>query len=102
MKCFLISDNHTTLAGMRLAGVEGVVVHEREEILNELKKARASDDIGIVIITELAAEKIKNELDTMKCSSGLPIIIEIPDRHGTRRSPDFLTRNIKESIGVKI
>jgi len=38
----------------------------------------------------------------MKLSSGLPIIIEIPDRHGTRRPPDFLTRNIKESIGVKI
>ncbi len=29
MKCFLISDNSTTLAGMRLAGIEGVVVHER-------------------------------------------------------------------------
>ena len=40
MKCFLISDNSTTLAGMRLAGIEGVVVHEREEVLNELKKLK--------------------------------------------------------------
>ena len=29
MKLFLISDNIDTYTGMRLAGVEGVVVHER-------------------------------------------------------------------------
>ena len=32
MKMFLISDNIDTYTGMRLAGVEGVVVHEREEL----------------------------------------------------------------------
>ena len=30
MKMYLISDNIDTYTGMRLAGVEGVVVHERE------------------------------------------------------------------------
>ena len=28
MKMYLISDNIDTLTGMRLAGVEGVIVHE--------------------------------------------------------------------------
>lgn len=102
MKCFLISDNRTTLAGMRLAGIEGVVVHEREEVLNELKKLKKSRDIGIVIITEILAEKVRHELDLMKRSNSLPAIIEIPDRHGFRRSPDFLTKYIRESIGVQI
>ena len=32
MKMFLISDNVDTYTGMRLAGVEGVVVHEKEEL----------------------------------------------------------------------
>ena len=32
MKMFLISDNIDTYTGLRLAGVEGVVVHEREEL----------------------------------------------------------------------
>ena len=31
MKFFLISDNIDTQMGMRLAGIEGVVVHERQE-----------------------------------------------------------------------
>lgn len=32
MKMYLISDNVDTLTGMRLAGVDGIVVHERDEL----------------------------------------------------------------------
>lgn len=102
MKVFVISDNAHTLTGMRLAGVEGVVVHEKEEVLNELKKIKESRDTGILIVTELLAEKVHKELVRMKLSSSLPIIIEIPDRHGSRRPTDFLTKYIRESIGLKI
>jgi len=87
---------------MRLAGVEGVVVHEREEILKELEKVREDQEIGILLITELLMERVQPELNEMKLSSRLPTIVEIPDRHGTRRPPDFLTRYIRESIGIKI
>ena len=38
MKMYLISDNVDTLTGMRLAGVEGVVVHGRKEAKPQLKK----------------------------------------------------------------
>ncbi|NCO24511.1 MAG: ATP synthase subunit F [bacterium] len=102
MKVFIISDNTHTLTGMRLSGIEGVVVHEREEILKELAKVKKNRDIGIILITELLAERVKLELDEIKLSSSLPIIVEIPDRHGLRRPPDFLTRYIRESIGLKI
>ena len=37
MKMFLISDNVDTYTGMRLAGVDGVVVHEREELYEALQ-----------------------------------------------------------------
>lgn len=102
MKVFILSDNTHTLTGMRLSGVEGVVVHEREDILKELAKAKEKRDIGILLITELLAERVQLELNQMKLSRSLPIIVEIPDRHGTRRPPDFLTRYIRESIGLKI
>src|SRR4030042_5912673 len=102
MKVFIISDNTHTLTGMRLSGVEGVVVHEREKILKEWAKVKKNRDIGIILITELLAERVKLELNEMKLSVSLPIIVEIPDRHGPRRPPDFLTRYIRESIGLKI
>ena len=38
MKMYLISDNIDTWTGMRLAGVEGAVVHEKEELKAELDK----------------------------------------------------------------
>jgi V/A-type H+-transporting ATPase subunit F len=102
MKIFLISDNTHTLAGMRLSGVEGIVVHEREEILRELEKIKGKKDLGILLITELLVEKVQSEINEMKLSRNLPIIVEIPDRHGSRRLPDFLTGYIRESIGLKI
>ncbi|MCG0275320.1 MAG: V-type ATP synthase subunit F [Thermosediminibacteraceae bacterium] len=102
MKAFVLSDNIDTLTGMRLAGIDGKIVHEKEEILRELKEIYEKKDIGLVIITEGLAEKVKDEIHRLKLKKGLPIIIEVPDRHGSRRPPDFLTRYIKESVGIKI
>ena len=41
MKMYLISDNIDTWTGMRLAGVDGAVVHERDELKRELDKVLA-------------------------------------------------------------
>ena len=49
---FLISDNIDTCTGMRLAGVEGVVVHERDELKDALEKAIADKEIGVLLLTE--------------------------------------------------
>ena len=38
MKFYLISDNTDTLMGMRLAGIEGVVAHEEDEVISVLEK----------------------------------------------------------------
>jgi len=54
MKMYLISDNIDTLTGMRLAGVEGAVVHKREELKEELEVV-----VGLVerCVTEDLAER---------------------------------------------
>ena len=36
MKMYLISDNVDTYTGMRLAGVDGIVVHEQDELKQAL------------------------------------------------------------------
>ena len=48
MKMFLISDNVDTYTGMRLAGVDGVVAHERSELHDALQKVMDDKSIGIV------------------------------------------------------
>ena len=46
MKMFLISDNVDTYTGMRLAGVDGVVVHEREELREALGECAVRQERG--------------------------------------------------------
>ena len=41
MKFYLISDNIDTQIGMRLAGVEGVVVHTSDEVGSALDRYKA-------------------------------------------------------------
>ena len=50
MRFYLISDNVDTQVGMRLAGIEGVVVHEREEVEHALRSAMAMEDVAVVLI----------------------------------------------------
>ena len=48
MKFFLISDNIDTQMGMRLAGIEGVVAHEAEEV--EAAVQLAVQDLSLIHI----------------------------------------------------
>ena len=82
MKMFLISDNVDTQTGMRLAGVEGVVVHEREELYDTLQKTLADKEIGIILLTEKFGKEFPDILEDVRLNHKLPLLIEIPDRHG--------------------
>ena len=102
MKMFLISDNVDTQTDMRLAGVEGVVVHEREELYDTLQKTLADKEIGIILLTEKFGKEFPDILEDVRLNHKLPLLIEIPDRHGTGREQDFITSFVNESIGLKL
>ena len=102
MKMFLISDNIDTYTGMRLAGVEGVVVHEREELHRALEEAISNKENGIILLTEKFGKELPDIIDDVRLNHKLPLLIEIPDRHGTGRAPDFITSYVNEAIGLKL
>lgn len=102
MKMFLISDNVDTLTGMRLAGVEGCIVHERAELRKALEDAIANKENGIIILTEKFGREFPDIIDDVRLNRRLPLLIEIPDRHGTGRKPDFITSYVSEAIGIKL
>ena len=77
MKFFLISDNVDTKMGMRFAGIEGVVVHQEDEVRSELEKAVNRDDIAVILITETLV-------------------------HGNGRTKDSITKYVQDAIGVKL
>ncbi len=102
MKMYLISDNIDTLIGMRLVGVEGAVVHEKAELKQELDKVLADKEIGVVLLTEKFGKEFPDIIDDVKLNRKLPLIVEIPDRHGTGRKPNFITDYVNEAIGLKL
>ena len=102
MKMFLVSDNIDTYTGMRLAGVEGVVVHEREELHRALEEAISNKENGIILLTEKFGKEFPDIIDDVRLNHKLPLLIEIPDRHGTGRAPDFITSYVNEAIGLKL
>jgi len=102
MRIYLISDNVDTRTGMRLVGVDGAVVHAQEELKAELEKVMVDKDIGIVLIMEKLSKQFPDIIKEIKLTRSLPLLVEIPDRHGTGRTKDFLTSYVKEAIGVKL
>ena len=71
MRFYLISDNVDTQVGMRLAGIEGVVVHEAEEVRRELTKAMDMEDVVNSIRRSTTmrrnnAKRLKKKLQNLK------------------------------------
>ena len=85
MKFFLLSDNIDTQMGMRLAGIEGVVVHERHEVLEALEKAMHMEDVAVILITTRLVETCPDVISDLKLRIKKPLIEEIPDRHGSAK-----------------
>lgn len=102
MRCFLISDNVDTQIGMRLAGVRGIVVHEREEVLSALETAMSDETVAIVLMTKKLTELCSAEIYAYKLGAKRPLIVEIPDRHGDSHISETITGYVSEAIGVKL
>ncbi|MBQ3265466.1 MAG: V-type ATP synthase subunit F [Ruminococcus sp.] len=102
MKFYLISDNVDTQVGMRFAGIEGVVVHEEQEVREELTKAMEREDIAVILMTEKLVSLCSDIVYDLKLNRKQPLIVEIPDRHGNGRTKDSITKYVQDAIGVKL
>ena len=102
MKFHLISDNIDTIVGMRLAGISGVLVHEKEEVQKALYDAAKMEDVAVILITEKLVTLCEELVYELKLTYSKPLIVEIPDRHSSGRTKDSITRYVRDAIGVKI
>lgn len=102
MRFFLISDNRDTAIGLRLAGIEGVIVHEENQVRSELQKAMDDETVGVILMTEKLIGLCPELIYDLKLNRTRPLIVEIPDRHGNGRAKDSIERYVRDAIGVKI
>ena len=102
MRFYVFSDNVDTQVGMRLAGIDGVVVHEQEEVTQALSAAMQMEDVAVILMTEHLVKLCPDLVDELKLNRARPLIVEIPDRHGNGRAKDSITRYVRDAIGIKI
>ena len=48
-------------------------------------------EIGIVLLTEKFGRDFPEVVNRLKLDYKVPLFVEIPDRHGTGRKPNFIT-----------
>lgn len=103
MQFFLISDNVDTLAGMRMVGVDGILVNEKKDVVKQLNKACDDPNIAIVLIAQKLFRDYQDVIFDYKLKRAKPLILEMPDRHSSDSdSSDSIKKYISEVVGIKI
>lgn len=102
MQFYLISDNTDTLVGMRLAGVDGVIVHDSNDVKKILLETMDNKDVAIVLMTEKLVRLNQSLVYELKLNRRQPLIVEIPDRHGTSSVTENIAKYIESAIGLKL
>ncbi len=101
MKFFVIGDEDMVL-GFGLVGVEGVVVRDAHETRQALDTAMTQNDIGIILLSERAANWIRPEVRNYFFFQAYPLIVEIPDRLGTVGERISIKDVVRAAVGVRI
>ena len=102
MKIIGLFDKDTAVA-FKLAGLTEVYTPEENNVKNIWFEIVNRDDIGIIFITEKIAESIDKYLKDFRIRNNIPIVVEIPDKHGRKKDHvDFVSHLIKRAVGIEI
>lgn len=101
MNYFIIGDEDTVL-GFELAGVAGQTVETSDETDRAFSAALEEGNNGIIIITETAADMIRERVDKYLFTAAFPLIVEIPGSGGMNEGRKDLRTLVNEAIGIKL
>lgn len=102
MKMFCISDCKDAKVGLRLSGVEGVVLNQKEEIENFLEEITQNKDIAIILVTEKIFSLCEEKINKIKSVKKTPVFVKIPSKNKSINNKNTLAKYIDEAIGIKI
>ncbi|ASJ08277.1 V-type ATP synthase subunit F [Thermococcus siculi] len=100
MKIAVLGDRDTAL-GFKLAGAHEVYSFDdtpldMERLRNKLKELIERGDVGIILLTERFAQRIEIPEVT------LPIILQVPDKSGSRLGEEAIKEIVRRAIGVEL
>ncbi len=101
MKYFIIGDEDSVL-GFGMVGVEGQSVETAEEADRAFNAVLQDNSVGVLIITEVCADMIREKVDTYLFSEQFPLIVEVPDKNGKSPGRPGLRQMVNEAIGISL
>lgn len=98
----LVIGNPEAVRGFSLAGVPGQIATTAEEINQALDDALATQDVGIVLVTQDVSRLIEPRMDHLKLRSTVPLVVEIPGPEGVSPDQPSLGDIVLRAIGIRI
>jgi V/A-type H+-transporting ATPase subunit F len=98
---YLVIADEDTVQGFRSVGIPGEAAASADDVLRMVAKARASN-VGIIIMTEEVADMARREIDELRFTEELPMLVEVPGPEGPMEGRRSLTDIIREAIGIKV
>ncbi len=100
MKSYLLCKNKETLISLRLAGIEGRLIKDNENIEESIDKLIEKKEVGIIIVSEDIANDNKTYIMEKKLQEKDTLIIQIPEPEGSKDS-NYIMEHIQKTIGIK-
>lgn len=101
MKTIILGDKESVLL-FGLEGVEGRIVENQNDAIDEIKKIRKTKSYGLLIVTEEVATWAMEQVSLLRFSKELPLVIDIPGARGHVETGKKLSDYIREAVGIRI
>jgi len=102
VKIYVISDNHDTVSGLRLAGIEGCIINNKVDLISKLEELEKDPEIAIVLMTTVVVNLAPDYITNYKLTKSQPLLTEIPDRFGEVNLGEVIDSYISDAIGIKL
>ena len=101
MKYSIIGDEDTVL-GFGIVGVSGKIATNPDEAQRAFQAILEDRETGIIIITERISDMIRPTIDKFLFTASFPLVVEIPDRNGSKPGRPGIREMVNAAIGLKL
>lgn len=87
------------VTGLRLAGIEGVIVDSSKEALDIVNKLLKDKEVGLVLLSDDISKSIRSKLNEIRSKHSTPLIYEVP-APGSKKEKFEYRDMLKHILGV--
>jgi V/A-type H+/Na+-transporting ATPase subunit F len=87
------------VTSLRLAGVQGIIADSPERALSEINSIGASDDVGLLLLSDDIGKEIRYQLTEIRAKRPIPLIFELPSPGSKKEDIDYRSL-LKQILGM--